>query len=238
MNLPRPAAKRRLLLDGDEMDRHGPRMDLGQDAEVEGHLMGVAVAPDIGLEVGDVVAGFQINQPALRVEPVKPCLTRHAVVVGTDHALRHAGAQEFAGDRVGADGVFEVGQQSGLFGRKDRIGRGGTDREVGVEALAAFQDEDMGRPAQCEGGAVVDGRAGAAPPKSALAAPPVPVAGALSLTRRGGDGSAPGIAKMASESGHGERRRPAMARAAPVCRSPAAAAWTHASGSCEATASA
>jgi hypothetical protein len=49
-------------------------------AQVEGHLMAVAEPSSVGFEPGEIVAGLQIHDPLVRVEPVHADLAREPAV--------------------------------------------------------------------------------------------------------------------------------------------------------------
>ena len=96
-------------------------MSAGQDGAVERHLVGVAVAARVHLQPVEVVAGLEVDDPALGVQPVEPRLARHAAVLGPDDALGDAVGQQRR-RRARAPGRRRSGSRSARPGRRSRTG--------------------------------------------------------------------------------------------------------------------
>jgi hypothetical protein len=110
-----------LLLDRDQMDGEPYPGDLGQDRSVEGKLIDVSVTPCVGLEPGQIVAGLQINDPLLRMEPVDPDLTGDASVLLPCHPLGDSLLQERDSRLMASDACGQLLDERGLLIGEDRF---------------------------------------------------------------------------------------------------------------------
>ncbi len=90
-------------------------MTQARTSPVEGHLVGVPVAAGVHLQPVEVVAGLQVDDAALGVQPVEPRLARHAAVLGPDDALGDAVGQKRRGVLVRADRGVQVLDERGLI---------------------------------------------------------------------------------------------------------------------------
>jgi len=134
-------------VNGDQRAAEG----LGQDGPVEGDLPVVAVAPGVGLEPGQVVAGLEVDDAAMRVQPVDTDLARRAAVLGPHDAFGAAVEQERHGLVVHLDAGPHLLDQIDLIVGQDRLAldrgplgeglRGRTERLAGLFVDGAAQRE-------------------------------------------------------------------------------------------------
>ena len=127
---------------------------------------GGPVAPRVGLEPGQVIAGFQVHDARGRIQPIDTDLAGESAVLGPHDRFGDSVLQQINSRLVHCDRFihpldrFEL--RIGQHGFADRLGPlspglggwpewqacflidGTADSEVFAESLEAFEDQDMG----------------------------------------------------------------------------------------------
>ncbi|MFO0873162.1 MAG: hypothetical protein U0575_04220 [Phycisphaerales bacterium] len=155
------------LLDGDSVDGKLDAPRLREERAVEGELVRVAEGEQVALEPVELLAGLQVDDaaPAVGVDPVDAALAAMPAVLAAHDALRNAVGEKLGrnGMRPHARGHLADGRGLPVVDRglAEALGPLGeclrcaaerlaglrvdrsADGELGLEALAPFEDEHM-----------------------------------------------------------------------------------------------
>jgi hypothetical protein len=91
------------LLHGDQMNGNIDPQGFLKHGSVERQLMGVPVAPRVGFDPGQVIAGFQVHEARGRIEPINTDLARESAVLCPHDRFSDSALQQINGRLVHRD---------------------------------------------------------------------------------------------------------------------------------------